>query len=228
MSPAEAVAGGVWVTYAELARRRGVSRAAITKRVTRLAAEQRVETRAEGSSRLVELASFDRAVGEAGDAVKTLAAETARNNRRGRQAGDGAVDAPRPAGSAGTDGGGGEPGRMPGTLAAAQTERAQYEARLKALDLAERQRLVLPIRGEHGVETAVTAIGIALARDADGLARWADEIATAVSKDGVAGARRVLKEIGVRFRETFAASLAALAADGEAAEKAGPIETETE
>lgn len=213
MSPAEAVAGGVWVTYAELARRRGVSRAAITKRVNRLAAERRIETRAEGSSRLVELASFDRAVGETGDAVKAIAAETARVRRGGG----------RP-----DDAGGAEQGRMPGTLAAAQTERAQYEARLKALDFAERQRLVLPIRGEHGVETAVTAIGIALARDADGLARWADEIATAVSKDGVAGARRVLKEIGVRFRETFAASLAALAADGEAAEKAGPIETETE
>jgi len=228
MSPAEAVTGGVWVTYAELARRRGVSRAAITKRVNRLAAERRIETRAEGSSRLVELASFDRAIGEVGDAVKALAAETVRARRGGRRPEDGAADMSWPAGSPGDEGKGRESSRMPGTLAAAQTERAQYEARLKALDLAERQRLVLPIGGEHGVETAVTAIGIALARDADGLARYADDIATAVSKDGVAGARRVLKEIGVRFRETFAASLAALAADGEAAEKAGPIETETE
>lgn len=188
--------GGVWVTCADLARRRNVSRAAITKRVGQLEAEGKISTRREGKSRLVELASFDRAVGETGDAYKEQAAESARRS---------------PSAPAMRD---------------AQTEKAQYEARLKALDLAERMGELLPIRGEHGIEAAAAAIGVALARDADGMIRYADDIATAVSKEGVAGARRVLREIGNKFRQSFAESLAKLAAAGQEAEQPGVIETE--
>jgi DNA-binding Lrp family transcriptional regulator len=205
MIPNDAGAGGVWVTCADLARRRNVSRAAISKRVKKLEADGLIATRTNGASKEVELASFDRAIGETGDAVKEQAAET----RRTRQA-----DKPSSGGS--------------GPMRDAQTERAQYEARLKALDLAERQGQILPIRGEHGIEAAAVAIGIAIARDADGLIRYADEIATAVSKEGTAGARRVLKQIGTRFREQVAASLGEIAARGTAAERAGPIETEVE
>lgn len=201
MAPNDAGAGGVWVTCAELARRRGVSRAAITKRVDALAKEGKIDTRRDGKSRLVELASFDRAVGETGDAVKEQAAETRK-----------ATEPTSPTQSS--------------AMRDAQAERAQYEARIKALDLADRQRQVLPIKGDHGIEAAAIAIGVAIARDADGLMRYADEIATAVSKEGVAGARRVLKDIGTRFRQSVADSLMALAAEGEAAERAGPIETD--
>lgn len=188
----EAGGGGVWITCAELARRRGVSRAAISKRVGQL--EGKIETRREGKSLLVELASFDRAVGATGDAVKEQAAATARK-----------TSAP--------------------AMRDAQTERAQYEARLKALDLAERQRAVLPIKGAHGIEAAAAEIGAALARDLDGLARYADEIATAVSKDGVAGARRLLKEIAVKVRRQVAESLSQIATKGTDAERDGLIET---
>lgn len=69
---------GVWVTCAELARRRGVSRPAITKRVDQLEVEGKIHSRREGKSRLVDLAAFDRAVGEVGDAVKEQAAESSR------------------------------------------------------------------------------------------------------------------------------------------------------
>lgn len=204
MTPNDAGAGGVWVTCAELARRRGVSRAAITKRVNKLAGDGLVSVREEGNSRLVELASFDRAIGETGDAVKEQAAAT-------RKASTTAAS-----GKAGV------------AMRDAQTERAQYEARLKALDLAERQRQVLPIKGDHGIEAAAVAIGIALTRDIDGMVRHADEIATAVSKEGVAGARRVLKEIAFRLRGGLAASLSEIAERGAAAERAGPIEADVE
>lgn len=192
----EAGGGGVWIACAELAKRRGVSRAAISKRVAQLVEAGKIDTRREGRSLLVELASFDRAVGETGNAIKEQAAET----RKGVAATSAA-------------------------MRDAQTERAQYDARLKAIDLAERQRMILPIDGEHGIESAAIAIGVVLARELDGLIRHADDIAAAVSRDGVAGARRVLKEVGTKIRASTAQALAAIATQGQDAERAGPIET---
>lgn len=190
----DADGGGVWVTCAELASRKGVSRQAASKRVSQLERDGKIQTRREGKNRLVDLVAYDRAVGEVGDAIKEQSAAAARE-------------------------------KATPALRDAQTDRARYEARIKALDLAERMGGVLPIGGKHGVEEAVKEIGMALARDADGLMRYADEIATAVSKDGVNGARRVLKEIGNRFRTTFAGSLTKIANAGREAEAAGPIET---
>jgi biotin operon repressor len=196
-SNVEAEGGGVWISCAELARRKKVSRAAISKRVAQLADAGKIDTKRDGRSLLVELASFDRAVGETGDAVKEQAAETSAQHKTKASA----------------------------PLRDAQTERAQYDARIRALDLADRQRAVLPIAGPHGIETAASAIGIALARDLDGLARYADEIAIAVSKEGVAGARRLLKEIGQAVRRQVADSLSKIAEQGTDAERDGPIET---
>lgn len=197
MSPSDAEGAAVWVTCAELARRRGVSRPAITKRVDQLEADGKVVTRREGRSRLVDLAGFDRAVGETGDAVKEQAAATVRETSA----------------------------KASPAMRDAQTERAQYEARIKALDLADRRKQVVPIAGEHGIEAAATRIGLALARDLDAMVRHADDVAAAVGKEGAAGARRILKEIATKARESVAASLAELAADGSAAERQGLIET---
>jgi len=192
----DAGGGGVWVTCAELATRKGVSRQAVAKRVSQLERDGKIHTRREGKNRLVELAAYDRAVGEVGDAVKEQSAAAARSASK-----------------------------VPAALRDAQADRARYEAQLKALDLAERMGGLLPIRGKHGIEEAAKEIGLALARDADGLMRYADDIASAVSKHGVAGARRVLKEIGMRFRKTFADSLTKIANSGREAEASGPIET---
>lgn len=192
---AEAEGGGVWLTCAEIARRKNVSRQAVTKRVAQLERDGKVTTRRKGNRREVDLAEYDRAVGDTGDAVKEQAAETAR----------------------GTD-------RSPG-YRDAQTERARYEARLKALDLGERQGQLLPINGDHGIEAAAAEIGAAMARALDGFPRIADEVAAAVSQDGVAGARRVLKEFAFRMRNEWADDLSRLTAQGNAAERAGPIET---
>jgi hypothetical protein len=191
-------APGVWISIAELGRRRGISRASAKERVDRLESQGLVTTRRDGKARLVELAAFDRATGYAGDPAKELGAETARQDRE-------------PTSSAYRD---------------AQTDRARYEAQLKALDLAERQGKLLPIDGPHGIEAAASAIGVSLARELDGLPRRADDIAAAVSREGVAGARRILKEIGTNIRNRVTDALMALAAEGEEAERAGPITTE--
>ncbi len=68
-------------------------------------------------------------------------------------------------------------------------------------------------------------IGEALARELDGLGRYADDIAAAVSRDGVAGARRVLKDIGIKIRTSTVKALSTLATQGQDAERDGPIET---
>lgn len=196
MQPEDA-SSGVWVSLSDLARRRGISRASAKERVDRLEVQGLVETRREGKLRLVELAAFDRAIGAAGDSVKDLAAATARGLREPE------LNAYRDA----------------------QTVRARYEAQLKALDLAERRRKLLPIDGEHGIAVAAGKIGAVIAREMDGLVSHADDLVTAVGREGVAGARRVLKELGTATRTRIATALQGLAAEGEAAEAAGPIET---
>src|SRR5690606_10597516 len=125
----------------DLARQRNISRASAKERVDRLEAEGLVTTRRVGKRRLVELAAFDRATGSIANFGRELAVYTAKE---------------------------GHP-PVSGGYRDAQTKRAQYEAQLKALDLAERQRMVLPIAGSHGIEAAATAIGLALARDLDAL-----------------------------------------------------------
>jgi DNA-binding transcriptional ArsR family regulator len=188
---------GVWLTCAELARRRNVSRAAITKRVNQLEQDGKITTRREGRSRLVELATFDRAIGETGDAFKEASAETKR-----------------------------EVGSIHKPLRDAQTERARYEAKMKGLDLAERQRDLLPIKGEHGIEAALVAVAIVITREIEKLANIADEIAIATARDGVAGARRILKEEIRKCRSRIADALNEVTAKGREAEAQGPIHTE--
>ena len=66
----DADGGGVWITCAELANRKGVSRQAVAKRVSQLERDGKIATRREGKNRLVDLAAYDRAVGEVGDAIR--------------------------------------------------------------------------------------------------------------------------------------------------------------
>ena len=186
---------GIWISISELARRRGISKVSAKERVDKLEAKGLVTTMRQGNKRLVELAAFDHATGSTGDAVKELAAETSKDRA--------AVASP--------------------AYRDAQTERAQYEAKLKALDLAERMKLVLPIKGEHGVEAAAAAIGVSLVQQLEGMPRMAEEFATAVSKEGVNGARRLLKEFATKMRTDLVASLAAIVEIGRDAEAAGPI-----
>lgn len=190
--------GGVWLSISDLAKRKGISRQSAKERVDRLVEKGLVETRTEGRSRMVELAAYDRAVGQSGDVHKEASAETKRI--------EDASASPR--------------------LRDAQTERAQYEARLKLLDLAERQGNILPLKGEHGIEEAITASGIAIARELERFMNCAEDLAAAVAKDGVNGARRVLKVAIHQARIRTAEVLSSIADEGKLAEASGPIETD--
>ncbi|OWV94256.1 hypothetical protein ATY81_12455 [Rhizobium sp. R72] len=187
------VDGGVWITVAELARRKGVSKQTAAEKVNRLEDEGRITTRREGRRRLVELATYDRAIGVVGDAAKEIGAETKRD------------DGADPANSG---------------LRDAQTERAKYDAQLKALDLAERQGQLVALRGEHGLETALVRVTEALLRDLGAPLNWVSEILEA-SREGEPALRRVLRNKVRDQRTAMAQTLAKLAGEAAEAEKAG-------
>lgn len=171
--------GGVWISISELATRKKVTRQSATERVNRLVSQGLIETRSDGRKRLVDLASYDRAVGEAGDAYREQGAETKRET---------------------------EPESRSPALRDAQTERAQYEARLKALDLAERTAKVVPVRGPNGVEAAMVRAGAEIARLLDMPLSRLGEIEEAARAD-MAKLRRVMKDIIFEQRKAMGDSL---------------------
>ncbi|MEO2038021.1 MAG: hypothetical protein ABGW90_04865, partial [Martelella sp.] len=175
---------GVWLTVAELARRKGVTRQSMTGRVDRLESEGRISTRRNGRSRMVELVTYDRAVGEVGDAAREIGAEMKRN---------------MPAAPAGEG--------LTSPLRQAQAERAAYDAKLKALDYAERTGALLPVRGEHGVETALVKAADALLRQLDAPLDWVDVILDA-AREGQPALRRELKK-KIREQKTAIAGVMA-------------------
>jgi DNA-binding transcriptional ArsR family regulator len=178
---------------AELARRKGVSKQTAAEKVNRLEDEGRITTRREGRRRLVELATYDRAIGAVGDVAKEIGAETKRDEGA-PEANSGYRDA--------------------------QTERAKYDAQLKALDLAERQGQLIPLRGEHGLETALVRVTEALLRDLGAPLNWVSEILEA-SREGEPALRRVLRNKVREQRTAMAQTLAKLAGEAAEAEKAG-------
>ncbi|TPN53992.1 helix-turn-helix domain-containing protein [Mesorhizobium sp. B1-1-7] len=109
---------GLWLTLAEIARRRGVSRAAISKRVKRLAAEGSIETKpGAGGTITVELAAFDLATNEQTpiDEGRAPPAVTQHSRR-----------SPKPQGAA--------------------ADKVKYEAALRRLDYEERIKNLVPIK----------------------------------------------------------------------------------
>lgn len=182
---------GVWITVADLAKRKGISRQSAHERVTKLERDGRISTRQEGRSRLVDLASYDRAVGQVGDAAREVAAETRRE----------LSDQPEAKASPAT-----------AKLRDAQTERAQYETRLKALDYAERTGQLVPVKGPQGVETGLVRVAEHILTALDMPMRRAGDLIDAV-REGEPAFRRVLRSVIRDQRAAIAAALTKIAGD---------------
>lgn len=106
-----------WVSISELARMRGVTKAAISKRVARLGIETRNGPR---NIKLVNLATFDYIVGSETDGVRELNGSAALGNVRGKR-GESQI------------------------LTREQARRASYDADLKRLELEERLEKLIPV-----------------------------------------------------------------------------------
>lgn len=179
--------GGLWLSISEIARMKDKSRQAIAKRVDALVEAGKLTTKpGDNGTKLVNLAQYDRAVGDTGDAVKEGAAET--------RAGGDDDEAKNPA------------------LRDHQARAALYTADLKYLDLEERLGRLVPVAE---VADAAAKAAEATVRIIDRLPSYADAVAAAVGKDGPAGARSKLKEIAREMRQSIAEAMGELARKAE-------------
>jgi DNA-binding MarR family transcriptional regulator len=176
MSP-ETPAG--FVTISELARLRGVSIPAISKRVTRLEAASVLRTQpGPRGAKLVNVADFNRVAAQTVDAVRSL------NGASG--------GSPSPAA---------DPTPGAPILAKEQARRTKADADLKELDRDE--RIGQLVRGDKIKEAIVDALRMHT-KVLSQLVSRAEENAAAVRKDGVPGARAFLKRLETELREDIA------------------------
>ena len=187
---------GLWMSFSALALQKNVTKQTISERVSRLAADGKLEIRpGKGKSKLVNLAEYDRVTGETTDLSRQQGARS--------KIGDDAAPASR------------DP-----TFTQHQATRAGYEAELKRLDLEER---LGRLRSVEEIEASAIKCGEAVVRIVDDKVLRAEELAAAVAKDGVVGARRILKDIAFTEREQITKAFGALAA-GAATEREGEID----
>jgi DNA-binding IscR family transcriptional regulator len=189
MSDADAshdlVEAGLWLSVSEIARQKDKSRQAIAKRVDSLVEAGLLETRpGPGGTKLVNLAQFDRAVGEVGDAFKEAAAETRAEAE---------IDITSPASP---------------VLRDHQSRAAQYTADLKFLDLEERLGRLVPI---EEAKTGGIKIGEAVVRIIGRLPTYAEAMTAVAVKDGVQGSRGLFKDIERELRVAIAEAIGEIA-----------------
>jgi hypothetical protein len=189
---------GLWLTVSDLARLLGVSKQAVSKRVNRLEALGAIKTWP----------------GERGMKLVNVAEFDKASGRTGdavRQRNGRA--ALRPV----------NPNDL--VLSEQQARRAAYDADLKKLELDERLGKVLAI---DDVETAVTLIAEALVRKIDQLPSFADEVASAVARDGAQGARGILRKVALTLRTLLADEMCKLSQSTLAEPEATASEAEGE
>lgn len=172
-----------WVSISELARLKGLSKAAVSERVKGLVEKGQLSTKpGKGKVVLVNLAAFDRVIGETTDLAKAAGAETK------RQA---AMPSPRDDAAP--------------IYTAEQARHMAYRAESARLDLEERQGKILQVAD---VSNAVTTAGDAIARAIEQLPTMADDVAAEVARSGASGARAALKAKSRELRELVAKELA--------------------
>lgn len=170
-----------WVSISELARLKGLSKAAVSERVRGLVDKGQLATKpGKGKVVLVNLAAFDRAIGETTDLAKAAGAETR------RLAGAPVRDDAAP------------------IYTAEQARHMAYKAESARLDLEERQGKILLVAE---VAAAITAAGEAIARAIEQLPTMADDVAAGVAQAGAAGARTALKAKARDLRDLVAKEL---------------------
>ncbi len=175
---------GLWVSVSALASQKGLTKQTVSEKVARLVEQGLLTTRpGKGKAKLVNVAQYDRVTGDTADLSKEQGART-------KKADDDAA------------------GRDP-TFSREQARRAGYEAELKRLDLEER---LGKLRSVEDIVAATIACGEVVVREVDQLVTRADDIAAAVAKDGVLGARAALKHLTFNMRKAIEAAFTKMAA----------------
>ena len=176
---------GFWLSVTELARQRGVDKAAISRRAKRYEAQGLLTPRAgKGGVKMINVAEFNRAAGEATDAVRAL------NGAGGGQMASPAAAAP------------GDP-----ILAREQARRASYDADLKKLELQERLGELVPAKD---VQEAIVVLSENFVRALDQMPSRAEEGFAEATKGGVAGLRVFIRSLANGARDTVERDLKTL------------------
>ncbi len=173
---------GLWLSISDLAVRKGVTKQTVAERVGKLEAQGLIQTHpGKGRAKMVNLAAYDKAVGDTGDAIRQAAA------------------APRKQG--------GDENGDP-VLAKEQARRVAFQADIAELDLNERLGKLLPV---EQVEASMVLCAETISRALDQMTARADELAAAVAKEGTNGARSFLKIVARDVRSLLAREMRLLA-----------------
>jgi hypothetical protein len=180
----EIAAEGVWLSISDLAELKGKSRQTVWEKVKKLEADGHLATRSgPGGTRQVDVAEYDRLVGETTDFARQQAAATRAANADELPIGAPTVDPEY------NDG---------------QRKKVHYEARLKALEFGRQTgQLVSIVSVKRDVEKIFTACIGSL----DSLVLRAEEATAAALNDGIPGVRQVLADAAFKIRAAIAAAL---------------------
>jgi DNA-binding MarR family transcriptional regulator len=188
---------GFWLSVTELARQRGVDKAAISRRAKRYEEQGLLHPRVgKGGAKMINVAEFDRAAGEATDAVREL------NGSQGGAAAVSVATAP------------GDP-----VLAREQARRASYDADLKKLELEERLGELVPVAA---VQEAIVTLSENFVRALDQIPSRAEEGFAEAGKGGLAGFRAFLRSLANGVRDTLERDLKGLVLGAKRAEADAP------
>jgi biotin operon repressor len=191
-----------WQPLSALAERLGLTRQAVSQRVARLEGLGLITTRAgAGRTKLVNVREFTAASAAAGDAVRTLNGSGAKRGEK---------SAAPPSGRRRTEPETEMEPRGQLDLAYEQTRRTNISADL--LELRLQQQLGQLLRTKD-VEAAMVRCAEAMVRIVNALPARAEELAAAVAKDGVNGARKWLRQLSVDLRTALANEMRLLAGD---------------
>ncbi|MGN1285152.1 MAG: hypothetical protein ACI4XG_00960 [Bradyrhizobium sp.] len=177
---------GLWLSVAELARLKNLSRQSVHERVRRLVESGDLTTRGEGRSLRVNLAQYDLAIGSTGDAAREAGAAT-----------KAMVDVDVPTSSAFRD---------------AQTREKQYAADLKYLELQHRLGELAPVAE---MKDAAVKMGEVVVNVITRLPSQADALASAFTKAGIPGMRSELNAIVYTMRVEIADAFGVMAQNAE-------------
>ena len=161
----------------------GVDKAAVSRRAARLEASGAIQTVRDGRQKLINVAAYLAATEQTLDAVR---------------AANGAQASPDKA-----------PPADP-TLAAQQARHVAIRADLAQIDLDKARGVLVPI---DDVRESMTRAAGELVRSLEALPGKADDIAAALTRDGVPGLRVALKDIVRSVRERLASAMTILAAE---------------
>lgn len=179
---------GLWLTITELAEAKGLGKAAVSERVSRFEEQGLLETRpGKGKTKLVNLAAYDRLIGQVTDLAREQGAATRK-------------------------GGGDE---LPESNSAAYTRetarRAAYQAELMRLELEERTGKLVKVADLRPIVEASAAAAVAAI---ERLPQEADELLAIAARGDVAELERALKAIATRMRSEIAAAIEAAVPGG--------------